>query len=342
MTSGEYLKNLREHKGLTQADLAELVGVSRTSIQNYESDEQSPRRKTVKKLAKALDRNEVELFTVFGYPSTAEPDPLTPIERVRFEREWNSETRLGLEKRVSELEAEVLNWKRKELEAQRTILDLRTKISELERAALRATLEVRDLTGPAYICRNLLREQPSRVRVATPEGVVEIPKQGLLDYALLVVDRHHGGGRRDILEFGEILEVILKSAECDQLGFPVTEGDLEKIYEDNLMYKIIRVASSMNLNLPDHLAWKAVEHFKGVKGDFSARDLASFAEAEIRNTTADGSTPADASHSDDDLTSDDPPDFAPPKRASGKNIPGAFQRRRDSKEAKREPGSGAS
>ena len=49
------LKELREEKGLTQVQLAELSGLSSRMIQKYESGASRPRYDAVEKLARALE-----------------------------------------------------------------------------------------------------------------------------------------------------------------------------------------------------------------------------------------------------------------------------------------------
>ncbi|MBO0947254.1 helix-turn-helix transcriptional regulator [Fibrella forsythiae] len=51
---GNIVKRVREEKGLTQAELADLVGTSRAVIGNLESDRYSPTIKTINKVAKAM------------------------------------------------------------------------------------------------------------------------------------------------------------------------------------------------------------------------------------------------------------------------------------------------
>ncbi|RAK12491.1 helix-turn-helix protein [Halanaerobium saccharolyticum] len=55
MTFGENLKKARKNKGFTQKDLAEIVGIKRSTIAGYESKDQEPAYKVLKKIAKALD-----------------------------------------------------------------------------------------------------------------------------------------------------------------------------------------------------------------------------------------------------------------------------------------------
>lgn len=55
MTLGDILRLAREAKGLSTDELAKMVGVSRTTIYNYESGSHEPRISHLKWLAEALD-----------------------------------------------------------------------------------------------------------------------------------------------------------------------------------------------------------------------------------------------------------------------------------------------
>ncbi len=62
------LKDYRERKGLTQAELAELAGVSLRGIAGYEANDRGMNPNTARKLAEAL---EVDIPTLMGdEPST--------------------------------------------------------------------------------------------------------------------------------------------------------------------------------------------------------------------------------------------------------------------------------
>lgn len=62
MTLGDILREARKKKGLTQEELAELVGVSTYTIGNYESDRFTPRISYLKWVAQALDLKIEELI----------------------------------------------------------------------------------------------------------------------------------------------------------------------------------------------------------------------------------------------------------------------------------------
>lgn len=55
MTIGKKIKYLREHRGMTQAELAEATGIHPVSIRKYETDKMTPQREQLERLSKALD-----------------------------------------------------------------------------------------------------------------------------------------------------------------------------------------------------------------------------------------------------------------------------------------------
>lgn len=56
------VKKLRKSKGLSQSELADKLGVSRTTVTMWESGGQNPRAETVVQLANALGCSIDELF----------------------------------------------------------------------------------------------------------------------------------------------------------------------------------------------------------------------------------------------------------------------------------------
>ncbi len=59
---GERLRELRERKLMTQAELGKAAGVSRDQVSRIERDEVDPRFSTIRKLAKALGVEPEELI----------------------------------------------------------------------------------------------------------------------------------------------------------------------------------------------------------------------------------------------------------------------------------------
>lgn len=59
---GERIRNLRIKKGLTQAELAEKLGVSRQAVNNYETGDAKPGDDLKKNMSEILGCNIVWLF----------------------------------------------------------------------------------------------------------------------------------------------------------------------------------------------------------------------------------------------------------------------------------------
>ena len=55
MTVGKKIKYLREHRGITQAELAKASGIHPVSIRKYETDKMVPQRAQLERLSDALD-----------------------------------------------------------------------------------------------------------------------------------------------------------------------------------------------------------------------------------------------------------------------------------------------
>lgn len=64
MSFGRKIKSLREKKGITQKDLADLLGTTSKTVSNYESRDLRPRKKEVyEKMAEIFDVNINYLLT---------------------------------------------------------------------------------------------------------------------------------------------------------------------------------------------------------------------------------------------------------------------------------------
>lgn len=61
MTISKLLRQAREKKGLSQRELAKMVGVSHVTICHYERDNHMPRISHLKRLAQALDLTLLEI-----------------------------------------------------------------------------------------------------------------------------------------------------------------------------------------------------------------------------------------------------------------------------------------
>ena len=59
---GDNLKRIRTDKGLSQADIAKSLGVSRGFVSNIENGKRNPTLSTISRLAEALNVSTEELF----------------------------------------------------------------------------------------------------------------------------------------------------------------------------------------------------------------------------------------------------------------------------------------
>jgi len=55
MSFSEILKGLREKRGLSQKELAELTGITQATVSRYESGKREPKWADVQRLAKSLN-----------------------------------------------------------------------------------------------------------------------------------------------------------------------------------------------------------------------------------------------------------------------------------------------
>ncbi len=62
VTIGENIRTYRKKKHLTQKELGELVGISNTYLSDMEIGRTNPSIKTLKKIAKGLEINYMELL----------------------------------------------------------------------------------------------------------------------------------------------------------------------------------------------------------------------------------------------------------------------------------------
>ena len=72
LSFGQYLIELREDKVISQRKLAELAGVTNSTISRIEADAVNPDHATLEKLAKALEVDKSLLLTKCGYSEIPE------------------------------------------------------------------------------------------------------------------------------------------------------------------------------------------------------------------------------------------------------------------------------
>lgn len=59
---GERIKRIRNEKGLTQKELAKMLGTSQQNLAQYERNKRNPKYETVKKIANALEIDIYDLY----------------------------------------------------------------------------------------------------------------------------------------------------------------------------------------------------------------------------------------------------------------------------------------
>lgn len=80
MTIGEKIKNARIAKGLTQADLGELLGVQKSAVAKYENGRiVNIKRSTLQKISDVLGIRPAELITDISPESKKNNDAITDI-----------------------------------------------------------------------------------------------------------------------------------------------------------------------------------------------------------------------------------------------------------------------
>jgi len=72
LSFGQYLVQLREEKSMSQRKLAELAGVTNSTISRLEADAVKPDPATLEKLAAALEVDKTLLLTKCGYSEIPE------------------------------------------------------------------------------------------------------------------------------------------------------------------------------------------------------------------------------------------------------------------------------
>jgi|GEM_PF-547301 len=72
VTLGEYIVQSRESEGLSQRKLAELAGLTNSTISRIESNQVKPDPATLEKIAQALNIDKLILMTKCGYSEIPE------------------------------------------------------------------------------------------------------------------------------------------------------------------------------------------------------------------------------------------------------------------------------
>ncbi|MBD5153247.1 MAG: helix-turn-helix transcriptional regulator [Oscillibacter sp.] len=160
MTFGERVKQYREAKGYTQEELAELVGVAKTTITGYERGNRAPDVAKIKKIAAALGVTGDDLLDTGTAPRPAaeislsgDPENIAAI-RTQAKKSKNSAQNMDIHGdltyeqmcRLSEHNS------RERLDAAFAKLDLigRQKVADFAEKLARDPKRIRDPISPYY------------------------------------------------------------------------------------------------------------------------------------------------------------------------------------------------
>lgn len=84
---GNKIKELRKLKGISQKEMAELIGVNRSTYSNYENNNREPDMHTIQKIADALDTTTANLLGI----NVPHPKQLEIIEKLSTQMQENSD-----------------------------------------------------------------------------------------------------------------------------------------------------------------------------------------------------------------------------------------------------------
>ncbi len=110
MDTGELIKDIRVRSGMTQAELAERLGVTPQAISQYERGVKKPKIETVSRIARALDVPATVLFP--------DSDPSFDV----IIREGNALESLAMVVKLSEIREEKVNGNKPTVESREKIL----------------------------------------------------------------------------------------------------------------------------------------------------------------------------------------------------------------------------
>ena len=104
MTIGENIKRVRKEKGLTQKQLAEILGVTQQMIGSYENSDREPKLNSLSKIAKALD---VDVWELIEFNSIDIDENVTSVNdnnKKTLDSYYNELNEKGQEKAVEQVE----------------------------------------------------------------------------------------------------------------------------------------------------------------------------------------------------------------------------------------------
>lgn len=95
----EVIKKHRKKIGLTQAELADKVGIGRSTLAQYEAGDRNPKKDALEKIAQALDMTPAEFFKEI-YDEGEEESEMS--EKIKSPDNWDGELKIyNLEDRLA-------------------------------------------------------------------------------------------------------------------------------------------------------------------------------------------------------------------------------------------------
>lgn len=85
MSLGLNIKNIRKQKGLTQRELAELIGMTASTITKYENDQLEPSIETIGKIASVLKVSSLDLMPPLSSMNSINLDNYINVRTVKDE-----------------------------------------------------------------------------------------------------------------------------------------------------------------------------------------------------------------------------------------------------------------
>jgi transcriptional regulator with XRE-family HTH domain len=106
---GDRIKRLREEKGLTQQELANLIGLdNRNSLSRYENGTRVPNPDIIIKLARVLDTTSDYLISAYIPDKFSNGDPVTELDIKEYDDFVKKAIAFFMDDEVSDMDKEAL------------------------------------------------------------------------------------------------------------------------------------------------------------------------------------------------------------------------------------------
>lgn len=102
MTLGETIKKYRKRKGLNQTELANLIGLDRSAISNFENGKREPTYSMILKLAEVLNVDLIEFLNTNNYKKLEQFMKLNVYSNL-IEKDWDKSLRKDINEMLDNL-----------------------------------------------------------------------------------------------------------------------------------------------------------------------------------------------------------------------------------------------